>query len=704
MSTFSSVVNKSDKKFAPKATARRNVPPRATPAPAATTETSQFSDQPAVTSSAATQDATASSTTSETLLGLRTEDNASLAQTSHTGASAPDVTPSDLSPSPGSAATRIPTPSVQALKIIGQARKDATRAQSTVNEEERSTPDEPVTAPRPSSKGRPVSKPSLSKRMSRKQAENRQANNSLAGSCDGHVTEAQNVRPEGHDQDGPVQIPVPKTSATTIRGTRGGTKRKAGGQTAEALEVAPGYTAASSAPETDATPASQASSRKRRKVTTCGPAPATAADVTQDIAAMADDVPTEQATPSVTEGAIETIEQAARPSERMRTKKMMADVANDTVAEAAGQTVDSDCGDETTAEASKKRRRKRMSKEDAEAHEIAPTEVKMADLIKDKGLGKKSRLEARMEEVDWDDVKKKRKEQEEEAEKRQELDKEQRRTGLADTQDDMPTAQTVPKMTIRNGQIVMEEESRLVDRHAEISGEDGGEVEVQEVDDVTKRINQSTIGRRAGVKQKGHWNDEATDLFYKGLRMFGTDFMMISKMFPGMSRRHIKLKYVREERANLRRIHENLHPGAREPVDLEEFSAISNQVYDDHEKVYDEMKADEAKLREEDVARRAREAEIEQGGVDEEMSVLQSREQGSAEPTGGDEADTTAAEGESSAKENRFASVARSVIQAATAPKKPKKQTALQRKRERKRKTGLEGTEEVLGSIEEVQS
>jgi hypothetical protein len=177
---------------------------------------------------------------------------------------------------------------------------------------------------------------------------------------------------------------------------------------------------------------------------------------------------------------------------------------------------------------------------------------------------------------------------------------------------------------------------------------------------------------------------------------------MISKMFPGMSRRHIKLKYTREERTNLTRVHNNLI--AKEDVDIEEYSLMSNRVYEDPERVHEELRADEKRLRDEDMARRAREAEAEQGDTDaQDSNILQSREQGTAEPAGGDDTETTAPETESSAKENRFESIARSIVQRASAPKKAKKQTALARKRERKKKTGLEGTEEVVGSIEDLQ-
>ena len=496
MSTFSSVVNKSGKKFAPKATARRNVPPRATPATTPTTEASQPSAQAEVTSSIASQD-TAVTLAAPEPQNIRREDSTPLVQASHNATSTLVVTPIDPSP-PNSNVIRKPTPSAEAPRAAGRIRRNAVRTSSTAKHGEQLSQDKATPAPWPSSKARPISEPAPGKR--RKQVENKQVNTPSAGARNGDSVEAQGVQLEIVHPDTSVQLPVSKPTNRSHRGTRGGAKgkadaRKADAQNKEATEVALGYMAA--------TPASQTFSERRRKVVPHGPLPAPGTDVTRDIAALTDIASVEQVTPRV-DNANALTEQTLRPPKRKQTKKPMTVVAAEIVAEATRETVDSDGGDDDTAEANKRRKRKRMSKEEAEAHEIAPAEVKMADLIKDKGLGKKSRLEGRMEEVDWDDVKRKRKEQEEEAEKRQELDKEQRRTGLADTQDDMPAAATVPKMTIRNGQIVMEEESRLVDRHAEINGEGGEEVEVQEVDDVTKRVNQSTIGRRSGVKQKGN--------------------------------------------------------------------------------------------------------------------------------------------------------------------------------------------------------
>ena len=450
-------------------------------------------------------------------------------------------------------------------------------------------------------------------------------------------------------------------------------------------------------------PANDFAPRKRQKVLLKGPRFASITGASHSVTATLAEGHT--VTPvTALAAATETEDAAAAPPKvirKGRAKKTMQEVAAEVVADAVGDTSETN-GESTERTTRRKRKWKRKIPEGAEDYMIAPSEVKMADLVKDKGLGKGSKLEARLEEVNWDEVKKKRKEAAEEAEKQREIEREEKRTGRPAGQDDVPAAPTVPKLTIRDNQIVMEDESRMVDRHADIDHGNDETIKVQDINDVTRRVNQSTIGRQSGVKQKGHWNDEMTDLFYKGLRMFGTDFMMISKMFPGMSRRHIKLKYTREERTNLARINNNLI--AKEDVDMEEYSQMSNQVYEDPEIVKGDIRAEEQRLRDEDVARRARETEAEQGEVDaEDRNVLQSREQGTAEPAGGDERETAALETESSAKENRFASVARSIVQRATAPKKAKKQNALARKRERKKKTGLEGTEEVVGSIEDVQ-
>jgi transcription factor TFIIIB component B'' len=662
MSTFSSVVNKSGKKFAPKAIARRNVPSRAPPSTTAAVVNPLSPTQRALISA---QDVN-SSNTSQTESAAE-EDATSSAPPPQAPQPNDIFTPLGISPS-GTDSVASASRTAEIPNPIGEARRDATGEGWTANKEKKY--EHRVVGRKPQVQPTIV------------------INDEVA------------TTQPGVSQANQEQVPNPVPSTRSTRSQRGGTKRKSDTQAADKSDVTPEYSATTSQLGKDVS-ANSTGSRKRQKVAPKEPRPVSATEVTQDIVAISGGAPIQGAPPAAVVQADVIHTKVSRPKRKRRAKQTLQEVAADIVADAVGDTSEAN---EVGAEGAKKRKRQRKRKipEGAEDHEIVPSEVKMADLVKDKRLGKGSKLEARLEAVDWDEVKKKRREAEEEAEKQRELEREEKRTGISVRQDDMPTAATVPKMTVRDGQIVLEEDSRLLDRHAEIEQAADETVRELDVDDVTRRVNQSTVGRQHGVKQKGHWNDEMTDLFYKGLRMFGTDFMMISKMFPGMSRRHIKLKYTREERTNLTRVHNNLI--AKEDVDIEEYSLMSNQVYEDPERVHEELRADEKRLRDEDMARRAREAEAEQGDTDaQDGNILQSREQGTAEPTGGDETETTAPETESSAKENRFESIARSIVQRASAPKKAKKQTALARKRERKKKTGLEGTEEVVGSIEDLQ-
>jgi transcription factor TFIIIB component B'' len=671
MSTFSSVVNKSGKKFAPKAIARRNVPSRAPPS-----TTAAVVDPPSHTQRVLTSAQDVNSSNTSQAESAAEEDATSSAPPPQAPQPNDIFTPLDIFPSrTDSVASASRTAEV--LNPIREARKDATREGWAANKGKKH--EHRVVGRKPQVQPTIV------------------INDEVATTQPG--ASQTNQKQDANSQE---QAPSPVLSTRSTRSQRGGTKRKSDSQAADKSDVASEYSAATSQSGKNVA-ATGTESRKRQKVAPKGPGPVSATEVTQDMVAIHNGSPIQDAPPPPA-----TVVQAdvihtpvSRPKRKRRAKKTLQEVAADIVADAVGDTSEANEGG---AEGAKKRKRHRKRKipEGAEDHEIVPSEVKMADLVKDKRLGKGSKLEARLEAVDWDEVKKKRKEAEEEAEKQRELEREEKRTGVSARQDDMPTATTVPKMTIRDGQIVLEEDSRLLDRHAEIEQAADETVKELDVDDVTRRVNQSTVGKQHGIKQKGHWNEEMTDLFYKGLRMFGTDFMMISKMFPGMSRRHIKLKYTREERTNLTRVHNNLI--AKEDVDIEEYSLMSNRVYEDPERVHEELRADEKRLRDEDMARRAREAEAEQGDTDaQDSNILQSREQGTAEPAGGDDTETTAPETESSAKENRFESIARSIVQRASAPKKAKKQTALARKRERKKKTGLEGTEEVVGSIEDLQ-
>ena len=68
----------------------------------------------------------------------------------------------------------------------------------------------------------------------------------------------------------------------------------------------------------------------------------------------------------------------------------------------------------------------------------------------------------------------------------------------------------------------------------------------------------------------GKWSEEETERFYSGLRQFGTNFQIISVLFPKRNRRNIYLKYKHEMKTNHKEIGEAFT--TREPIGKTTFS------------------------------------------------------------------------------------------------------------------------------------
>lgn len=114
--------------------------------------------------------------------------------------------------------------------------------------------------------------------------------------------------------------------------------------------------------------------------------------------------------------------------------------------------------------------------------------------------------------------------------------------------DEGPSDVGMPRLVMRDGQLTLDEGTMQYDRHAAADAARGVVYE-QEEDEFTTPVTQATYMRRQ--PQGNFWTDEETVRFYHGLRMFGTDFNTIAKMFGGAkNRRQVKLKFNREERAN----------------------------------------------------------------------------------------------------------------------------------------------------------
>lgn len=251
---------------------------------------------------------------------------------------------------------------------------------------------------------------------------------------------------------------------------------------------------------------------------------------------------------------------------------------------------------ETLTEKKPRPRKKREPTPDgAELIEISPTVMKMSELCKDLRTGKKSRREAEI------------RSQELAAQERRQKEKEGRKksaTPLNQTPEhpQHPAPENVnnvshhstsgPRMRIVNGEIVIDTASLKVNRRVQPSED----VEMEDVveNTLTRRINQASYGKRTKTES---WDDTMTALFYRGLRMFGTDFGLISKMFRGRSRRQIKLKFNNEERKDPRRINETLL-GPREPVDIATYSQLTNTTYEDPRIIQQQLDEERRRLEE----------------------------------------------------------------------------------------------------------
>jgi transcription factor TFIIIB component B'' len=130
--------------------------------------------------------------------------------------------------------------------------------------------------------------------------------------------------------------------------------------------------------------------------------------------------------------------------------------------------------------------------------------------------------------------------------------------------------------------------------------------------------------------QGRRWNQELTKLFYDGLRSFGTDFQMISQMFPGFTRRSIKTKFTREERENPEGIREALQGRCEmNGSGWNKFLEKSNKTeasFADADEIKRQMAEEEAEFREKIAAAQAeaqeRKRQRELAGIDEDGNPL----------------------------------------------------------------------------------
>ncbi|KAI9608513.1 hypothetical protein H4Q26_004696 [Puccinia striiformis f. sp. tritici PST-130] len=100
-----------------------------------------------------------------------------------------------------------------------------------------------------------------------------------------------------------------------------------------------------------------------------------------------------------------------------------------------------------------------------------------------------------------------------------------------------------PQLRVVNGQMILDQDSLEVDRQDQDVELD--EMEVVEESDATRLVNSSTWSKSIRGER---WTVNDTGLFYDAVRLFGSDFEMISQLFPGRTRRQIRLKWNKEEK------------------------------------------------------------------------------------------------------------------------------------------------------------
>ncbi|KAI1463334.1 uncharacterized protein F4812DRAFT_447367 [Daldinia caldariorum] len=279
---------------------------------------------------------------------------------------------------------------------------------------------------------------------------------------------------------------------------------------------------------------------------------------------------------------------------------------------------------EPQAKKTYRRRRRSLSIEDPESQTVDHSTTKMADLTRDLGIGKKFKHADAIEE---------RARQARERFRQKRLAKQRQAMGLPLDGEEASRAGTPVDgeengresaiararnlgasvdagahsvgYEVVDGQIVINQESLVVDRHA--AHRDMSSLETVEEDEFSHLTTSASFRRESRRTGANHWNEEDTERFYRLLSMFGTDFETIASMFPGKTRRAIKLKFNREEAQRPRRINAAVmvRGEKRVSIDLEEYKAHqpewreSEAILAEHAELAKEHEEDLRRLREE---------------------------------------------------------------------------------------------------------
>ncbi|SCU90898.1 LAMI_0E04016g1_1 [Lachancea mirantina] len=170
-----------------------------------------------------------------------------------------------------------------------------------------------------------------------------------------------------------------------------------------------------------------------------------------------------------------------------------------------------------------------------------------------------------------------------------------------------------------DGTFIVDEESTVVDRHQNATLQNAHKERMDE-NPFENLFNSATYGRQ---QYTDPWSMDEMVKFYKALSMWGTDFNLISQMFPYRTRRQIKAKFINEERKHPVMVELALRSKLPPDFDqycmdvrkdlstLEEFNAKLLQLQLEHEENLKQIEVSKQSAKEEDLQmQKAKEADL----------------------------------------------------------------------------------------------
>ncbi|XP_070599220.1 transcription factor TFIIIB component B'' homolog isoform X3 [Erythrolamprus reginae] len=138
----------------------------------------------------------------------------------------------------------------------------------------------------------------------------------------------------------------------------------------------------------------------------------------------------------------------------------------------------------------------------------------------------------------------------------------------------------VPRVKVaEDGSIILDEESLTVEVLRT-----KGQCVVEENDPIFERGSTTTYSSFRKSYYTRPWSEKETDMFFLAISMVGTDFSMISQLFPHRARTEIKNKFKREEKVNGWRIDKAFK---KRPFDFSFFTKLLEKVLENEKKKKD---------------------------------------------------------------------------------------------------------------------